>query len=65
VLVLGAVVTGALTTATKGTVPSPSVVAGYVLIVAAATVIVLWTRAAARRTAGSSWPELRVPGDPV
>jgi len=49
VLVLGAVVTGALTAASKGAAPSPSVVVGYALIVAAAAVIILVTRAAARR----------------
>jgi drug/metabolite transporter (DMT)-like permease len=54
VLVLGAVVTGALTAATRGTAPSPNVVAGYVLIVAAATLVVVWARAAARRVATAS-----------
>jgi drug/metabolite transporter (DMT)-like permease len=52
VLVLGAVVTGALTSATKGSVPSATVVAGYVLIVAGAGTLVALTRRAAR-AAGS------------
>jgi drug/metabolite transporter (DMT)-like permease len=51
VLVLGAVVTGALTAVSKGAAPSPTVVVGYVLIVAASAVIVAWTRIAARRLA--------------
>lgn len=48
VLVLGAVVTGALTAASKGTAPSPTIVAGYVLIVAAASLIAVWTVRSAR-----------------
>lgn len=51
VLVLGAVVTGALTALSKGSVPSVPVVAGYALIVAGAVAICVWTRAAARRAA--------------
>jgi drug/metabolite transporter (DMT)-like permease len=49
VLVLGAVVTGALTAATKGTVPDAGVVAGYVLIVAAAAALAVWSILAVRR----------------
>jgi drug/metabolite transporter (DMT)-like permease len=65
VLVLGAVVTGALTAATRGTAPSPGVVAGYVLIVAAAMLMVVWTRAAAHRIATASGrPDVATP-DPV
>ena len=52
VLVLGAVVTGALTAVSKGSVPNPGVVAGYVLIVVAAAAIAGWTLRVARR--GSS-----------
>jgi drug/metabolite transporter (DMT)-like permease len=48
VLVLGAVVTGALTAASKGTAPSPTIVAGYVLIVVAASLIAAWTVRSAR-----------------
>jgi drug/metabolite transporter (DMT)-like permease len=46
VLVVGAVVTGLLTTATKGTVPSPVVVVGYVLIVAATALLAVSARSA-------------------
>jgi drug/metabolite transporter (DMT)-like permease len=53
VLVLGAVVTGALTAVSKGAPPSPTVVAGYLLIVAASALIVAWTRVAARRLASA------------
>lgn len=48
VLVVGAAVTGALTAASKGTVPTAPVVVGYLLIVAAVTLIIVATRAAAR-----------------
>jgi drug/metabolite transporter (DMT)-like permease len=51
VLVLGAVVTGALTAASKGTVPSVPVVVGYVLIVAAVALLVATARAAGDRLA--------------
>ncbi len=51
VLVLGAVVTGALTAVTKGSAPSPTVVAGYLLILLAATAIVVVSRRAARGVA--------------
>jgi drug/metabolite transporter (DMT)-like permease len=51
VLVLGAVVTGLLTSATKGTVPDAGVVAGYILIVAAAAALAAWTITATRRPA--------------
>jgi drug/metabolite transporter (DMT)-like permease len=64
VLVVGAVVTGALTAVTKGTVPGPSVVLGYVLIIAAATAIVLATRAAARRAADAASTGAR-PAEPA
>ncbi len=52
VLVLGAVVTGALTAASKGAVPSPTVVVGYVLIVAASAAIAAWSIHLARRVSG-------------
>jgi drug/metabolite transporter (DMT)-like permease len=48
VLVLGAVITGALSAISKGAAPSPAVVGGYVLIVAAAGLIVAWSLRAAR-----------------
>lgn len=49
VLVLGAVVTGTLTAISKGASPSPAVVGGYILIVAAAGAIATWAvRSAAR-----------------
>ena len=53
VLVLGAVATGGLTSMTSGSAPSPLVVAGYVAIVAAASMLVAATRSAARRAAMS------------
>ena len=56
VLVLGAVVTGALTAATKGTAPSPTVVAGYLLILLAAAGIVTVSRRAARGVADHTQP---------
>ncbi len=56
VLVLGAVVTGALTAATKGSAPSPSVVAGYLLILLAAAAIVTVSRRAARSVAERARP---------
>jgi len=56
VLVLGAVVTGALTAATKGTAPSPTVVAGYLLILLAAAAIVTVSRRAARGVAERAHP---------
>lgn len=56
VLVLGAVVTGALTSATKGTVPDAGVVAGYVLIVGAAAALAAWSIAAARRSTAMFTP---------
>jgi drug/metabolite transporter (DMT)-like permease len=52
VLVLGAVVTGALTAVSKGAPPSPSIVGGYLLIVAAAGIIAGWSVWAARRVPG-------------
>jgi drug/metabolite transporter (DMT)-like permease len=51
VLVLGAVVTGALTAVSKGAPPSPAVVGGYLLIVAAAGLIAVWSIRAGRRLA--------------
>lgn len=53
VLVLGAVVTGVLTAVTKGTVPSPIVVGGYVLIVGATAVLGLSALRASRGATGS------------
>jgi drug/metabolite transporter (DMT)-like permease len=48
VLVLGAVVTGVLTAVTKGTVPSPVVVGGYILIVCATVALGLSALRASR-----------------
>ena len=53
VLVLGAVVTGALAGVSKGAAPSPSLVVGYVLIVAAAAAIAGWSIHVARPVPGS------------
>ncbi len=47
VLVLGAVVTGLLTSASRGAAPGPAVVVGYALIVAATLLVVASARAAA------------------
>jgi drug/metabolite transporter (DMT)-like permease len=64
VLVLGAVITGGLTAASKGTVPSAPVVVGYLLIVAAVCLLVATARAAGERltdaTAGGASPSLAV-----
>jgi drug/metabolite transporter (DMT)-like permease len=49
VLVLGAVVTGALTAVSKGAAPDPAVVGGYVVIVVAAGAIAAWSIRSARR----------------
>jgi drug/metabolite transporter (DMT)-like permease len=54
VLVLGAVVTGALTAVSRGAPPSPTVVGGYVLIVLATLLIVTWTRRAAQEVADAT-----------
>ncbi len=54
VLVLGAVVTGGLTAATKGAVPNVTVLGGYVLIVCAATALIAWSVRSARRLARDS-----------
>jgi drug/metabolite transporter (DMT)-like permease len=54
VLVPGAVVTGALTAASKGSAPSATVVVGYLLIVAAAALIVASSVAASRSLAAAS-----------
>jgi drug/metabolite transporter (DMT)-like permease len=54
VLVVGAVVTGILSAASKGVAPSPTVVGGYVLIVAAAAVVTLWSRRAAHQVADAA-----------
>jgi drug/metabolite transporter (DMT)-like permease len=51
VLVLGAVVTGILSAVTNAAAPSPTVVAGYALIVAAAVVVTAWSGRAAREVA--------------
>jgi drug/metabolite transporter (DMT)-like permease len=51
VLVLGAVVTGALTAISKGAPPSPAVVGGYILIVVASGLIAAWSLRAGRRLA--------------
>ena len=48
VLVLGAVVTGALTAISKGAPPSPTIVGGYILMIAAAGIIAAWSVRAAR-----------------
>lgn len=48
VLVVGAAITGALTAISKGAPPSPTVVGGYVLIVAATVVIAVAARRAGR-----------------
>ena len=56
VLVLGAVVTGGLTAATGGTAPSPTVVAGYGLIVVASALVIAWARTAAGDVAASVGP---------
>jgi drug/metabolite transporter (DMT)-like permease len=64
VLVLGAVITGGLTAASKGTVPTAPVVVGYLLIVAAVCLLVATARAAGERltdaTAGGASPSLAV-----
>jgi drug/metabolite transporter (DMT)-like permease len=52
VLVLGAVITGVLAAVAKGTAPSPGVVGGYLLIVAAASVLGWWSVRTARRSTG-------------
>jgi len=68
VLVLGAVVTGMLTAATKGTPPTLSVVVGYALIVSASALIVAWARPAARRVAdamGAAPPGAETPFRPT
>ncbi len=49
VLVVGAVVTGVLSTAAGGRAPSPTVVGGYILIVAAAGLLGWWSIRTARR----------------
>jgi drug/metabolite transporter (DMT)-like permease len=51
VLVLGAVVTGALTAISAGAPPSPTIIGGYFLIVAAAGMIAAWSVRAARQLA--------------
>jgi len=68
VLVLGAVVTGMLTAATKGTPPTLSVVVGYALIVSASALIVAWARLAARRVSdamGAAPPGAETPFRPT
>jgi drug/metabolite transporter (DMT)-like permease len=51
VLVVGAVVTGTLTAASKGAVPTAPVVVGYLLILAATALLVVSSRAALRTLA--------------
>jgi drug/metabolite transporter (DMT)-like permease len=51
VLVVGAVITGVLTSVAKGIYPNPTVVGGYVLIVAAAAALGWWSIRTARRSA--------------
>ena len=53
VLVLGAVVTGGLSAATGGSAPSPTVVAGYGLIVVASALVIAWARTAVQGVAAS------------
>jgi drug/metabolite transporter (DMT)-like permease len=53
VLVLGAVVTGALTAVSKGAAPNPAVVGGYILIVVAAGAIAAWSIRSARTASGA------------
>jgi drug/metabolite transporter (DMT)-like permease len=53
VLVLGAVVTGALTAVSKGAAPNPAVVGGYILIVVAAGAIAAWSIRSARTAIGA------------
>jgi drug/metabolite transporter (DMT)-like permease len=53
ILVLGAVVTGGLSAATGGASPSPTVVAGYGLIVIASLLVIAWARSAARGVAAA------------
>jgi drug/metabolite transporter (DMT)-like permease len=59
VLVVGAVITGILTAVSKGAAPSVPTVGGYILIVAAACAIVVWTRRAAIVVEGSVGPGAR------
>jgi drug/metabolite transporter (DMT)-like permease len=54
VLVVGAAVTGALTAASKGAVPTAPVAVGYLLIVAAVALIIVATRLAARSVANAA-----------
>lgn len=61
VLVLGAVITGSLTSITKGAPPSPTVVGGYVMIVFAIGLIA-WR---ARRTSRQQLPGLHGRPDPA
>lgn len=54
ILVLGAVVTGALNAVSKGAAPSPTIVGGYILIVTSAALIVAWSVRAAPQVSGAS-----------
>ena len=54
VLVVGAIVTGALSSISTGAAPAPSVMAGYGLILAAVAIVVIGMRAAVRDTAGGA-----------
>jgi drug/metabolite transporter (DMT)-like permease len=54
VLVVGAVITGILTTVAKGAPPSPTVVGGYLLIIVAAAALGVWSIRTARRATVAS-----------
>jgi drug/metabolite transporter (DMT)-like permease len=61
VLVLGAVVTGALTALAKGSPPGPSIIGGYLMMVAAAGLIVAWSLRAARLVTEATRPPTVAP----
>lgn len=54
ILVLGAVVTGALNAVSRGAAPSPAVVGGYILIVTSVALIVTWSVRSARHVSDAS-----------
>ena len=54
ILVLGAVVTGALNAVSRGAAPSPAVVGGYILIVTSVALIVTWSVRSARHVSEAS-----------
>ena len=58
VLVIGAIVTGALSAISVGSAPAPTVLAGYGLILAAAAAVAFGMRTAARSATGGLEPEL-------